>query len=338
LEKNKPMKRILIILFALSSVVAFAQTEKEIKFEQVDGKYHLKITTSVNGEKQVIDKTYNSLEEMKADPELEGLNLKVFDKGSNAFFFERGSEEGDKNVNVFIRKSEVDADDENAQKFKFESRGDSTVAHHIKVWVDDEGNKRVLMDGEEVDVNNWTDKEGNVIHYKNVDGNIIIKAGDAVGEFITEEGESFDINVKVKQIEDEDGEKVFIFKSGEDIDDLDDKISIKIVKEISLHLEEIQSDEFEDLLEANEKSLKMDEINYFPNPSQGKFTLAFKANSKPTEVNVIGMDGKVVYSEQLSGFEGTYNNEIDLSNEKKGIYLLQILQGKRAYNKKIVIE
>ena len=332
------MKKVLIILFALSSIVATAQTEKEIKFDEVEGKYHLKITTTVNGEKQVIDKTYDSLEEMKADPELEGLKLKVFDKGNSAFFFGDGSEGDEKNVNVFIRKSDGDIDVESEHEFKFESHSDSASAHHIKVWVDEAGNKRVLMDGEEINVNNLTDEDVNVIHYKNVDGNIIIKTGDAVGDFITEDGESFDVNVKVKRLEDKDGEKVLIFRSGEDVGDSDQKIVIKIVEEIKLHVAEIDSDEFEELLDGHEKSLKVDEINYFPNPNQGKFTLAFKANSKPTEVKIVSLDGKVVYAEQLSGFEGTYNNEIDLSNEKKGIYLLQILQGKKAHNKKIVIE
>jgi hypothetical protein len=86
------------------------------------------------------------------------------------------------------------------------------------------------------------------------------------------------------------------------------------------------------------KVLAVDELNYYPNPNSGKFNLAFQAGKKPTIIKITSTDGKEVYNEEIQGFEGSYSKEIDLTDQKRGIYLLQIIQGKKAINKKIIIE
>ena len=102
------MRRIiLIIALSVFSFGAFAQTKTEVKtqvkVENTDGKIHLKIEKEVDGETITIDKTYNSVEEMKNDPDLEGINLHMFDGDSNNIvFFSEDGKTGDHKMNVMI--------------------------------------------------------------------------------------------------------------------------------------------------------------------------------------------------------------------------------------------
>ena len=48
------------------------------------------------------------------------------------------------------------------------------------------------------------------------------------------------------------------------------------------------------------------------------------------------MDGKKVFSENLSDFSGNYNGAIDITSEANGIYFLNVRQGEKAWSKKII--
>ena len=79
--------------------------------------------------------------------------------------------------------------------------------------------------------------------------------------------------------------------------------------------------------ETNSIELVVEEFNLFPNPNDGRFTLSFNLPSKgDTKIEVFNGETKKVYEQTLSGFEGAYNNEIDLSNEPAGIYYIRVMQ------------
>jgi hypothetical protein len=345
------MRRIiLIIALTVFSLSAFAQTKTaiktQVKVEQTNGKIHLKIEKEVDGETIIIDKTYNSVEEMKNDPDLEGINLHIFDGDSNnnMVFFSEDGEAGDNKMNViveFIGDSEDEFSKESGHSFMFKSDGkEGDKLQEIKVWTDEDGVKHMTKNGEEIELgkgNSWTDKDGNEFNIKKSDGKILIFSGDDLHEFESGDGATFDFKFSTDDAE--DGEhKVIMFKSTDGDDSKHETITIKIVEHIKLHLQEVEENEFSSIDGINAKSLKMDELNYYPNPNDGKFTLQFKADKRPTVVKITSLEGKEIYSETLQGFEGTYQNEIDLSSQKRGIYLLQIIQGNKATNKKIVIE
>ena len=345
------MRRIiLIIALTVFSLSAFAQTKTaiktQVKVEHTDGKIHLKIEKEVDGETIIIDKTYNSVEEMKNDPELEGINLHMFDGDSNnnMVFISEDGEAGDNKMNVvveFTGDSEGDFSKESGHSFMFKSDGkEGDNLQEIKVWTDKDGVKHMTKNGEEIELgegNTWTDKDGNEFNIKKSDGNIMIMSGDELHEFESGDGATFDFKFSTDDAE--DGEhKVIMFNSTDGDDSKHETITIKIVEHIKLHLKEVEENEFSSIDGINAKSLKMDELNYYPNPNDGKFTLQFKADKRPTEIKITSLEGKEIYAETLKSFEGTYQNEIDLSSQKRGIYLLQIIQGNKATNKKIVIE
>lgn len=344
-------RTILIIALAAFSFGAFAQDKKEVKtqvkVENNDGKIHLKIEKDVDGKITTIDKTYNNIEEMKNDPELEGINLHLFDAENNKemTFFSEDGKERDHDVNVIVEmKGDTEGDfaKESSHSFMFKSDGKEGEGHQeIKVWIDEEGVRHVTKNGEEIEIgedNSWTDKDGKVHEIKKSDGNIMIMSGDELTEFKSSDGNSF----KYKFSTDDDAEggehKMIMIHSADGEDSKHESITIEVVEHIQIHLKEVGENEFTSIDGIDAKSLKMDELNYYPNPNEGKFTLQFKADKRPTEIKITSMEGKEIYAETLNNFEGAYQNEIDLSSEKRGIYLLQIIQGNKATNKKIVIE
>ena len=204
----------------------------------------------------------------------------------------------------------------------FEWIGDDDVHFDISTDVEVDGDHNVMIfKSEDGEVKEWTNDEGQNIKIKK-----IIKEGEE-GEhqiiMLDGNGEHKDVQVFVKKMED----------GSENM-----KVTLKIIEKINLHIEELESGDFAVLMEAKSKKLKVEDVNYYPNPSAGKFSLQFKAPAKPTSVKVLSLEGKEIYSEELSGFEGSYENEIDLTDQKRGIYLLRVQQGSRTINKKIVIE
>lgn len=86
-------------------------------------------------------------------------------------------------------------------------------------------------------------------------------------------------------------------------------------------------------------NLRPSDLNYYPNPSNGKFNLKFNLEQKgEVTVKVMDIMGKEVYKETILDFGGMYDNELNLSGHDKGVYVLQIIQNKKALSRKILIE
>lgn len=89
----------------------------------------------------------------------------------------------------------------------------------------------------------------------------------------------------------------------------------------------------------NDQKLKLDQMNFFPNPNTGKFKLSFNLQDRgDTEINILNMEGKAVYHQQLKSFSGNYDQEIDISSQPKGVYFVKVAQGSHSYVKKLMIE
>lgn len=71
----------------------------------------------------------------------------------------------------------------------------------------------------------------------------------------------------------------------------------------------------------------------FPNPSNGIFTI--KSEEEITTIEIYNVLGEKVRS---SSGNGSKKTEIDLSNQSKGIYFVQIKSGDKIYSQKVVIE
>ena len=55
-------------------------------------------------------------------------------------------------------------------------------------------------------------------------------------------------------------------------------------------------------------------------------------------INVVDMIGKVVYTEEMKEFSGTYTNKVNLSDYPKGVYFLRISSDNGGVNKKVTLQ
>lgn len=309
-----------------------------VQAQEVDRIIKIKIKKEINGEMTTIEKTYKNIDEMKSDPDLEHLNLKIMNGGT--FFF---SDDSNEKFDITIDKDE----EVHENHFFFKADGDKdfewkTGSNEIEVTRDEDGNVTILRDGRPIDQDeNLTihkfnsDDISSVEHikiHKGDDGRkiIVVNGGKEIGwDAIEEEEIQEKVEVIVNSLRD--------FKDGED-----QKIStVKIsVRKIKIHIEDLtKTDEsLKNLNLDNRRELKLNDLAYYPNPTEGKFNLSFQGKSLPTEIRITDLSGKTVFSDVMSDFSGQYNNDIDLNNEAKGVYIMQIIQGNKALNKKIIIE
>ncbi|MBC7865180.1 MAG: T9SS type A sorting domain-containing protein [Bacteroidia bacterium] len=138
-----------------------------------------------------------------------------------------------------------------------------------------------------------------------------------------------------------DGKKVIVIKD-ENItsDEKGDKKVLKIIVK-KVEIKDASDEEIKSQRKnlTGENNLKVDQLNFYPNPNNGKFTLSFNLKEKGnTSITVFSIDGKKVYNENLKDFSGEYTKAIDLTGSPKGVYFLNVMQGKNNLVKKIVIE
>lgn len=91
---------------------------------------------------------------------------------------------------------------------------------------------------------------------------------------------------------------------------------------------------------ADEKQLTVNQLNVYPNPSNGKFALDFELAEKgKTQLLVTDLQGKEIYKEEfVNEGVGLQTRQLDLSNHAGGFYLLKIKNGDKSLVKKIVLQ
>ena len=76
-----------------------------------------------------------------------------------------------------------------------------------------------------------------------------------------------------------------------------------------------------------------------PNPTNENLNLKFTINkTQNIQMKLMKITGEIVYSENLTNFNGDYQKTIDVSQYSKGIYILSLITEKVSVNKKIVIK
>ena len=81
------------------------------------------------------------------------------------------------------------------------------------------------------------------------------------------------------------------------------------------------------------------ELEVYPNPSEGVFTVSFEQNNKVnTSIVVTDISGKTVYTEQLGDFSGKYKKEINLNEFGSGTYLINVQSGKDTKTTKVIVK
>ena len=107
-------------------------------------------------------------------------------------------------------------------------------------------------------------------------------------------------------------------------------------------IEEEDSDRLKDNsgMDITDKSdMRIESIEFLPNPSNGNFKLGFKpANKGKVTVRIVDMNGKTVYEVEMGAEKDRYNLDIDISDQPDGIYFLTLSQNGKQFNKKLIVQ
>ncbi len=214
-----------------------------------------------------------------------------------------------------------------ANTHQWTSHGESDDNHKIII------KKRIGENGEEMD------------EVMELLEDIEVEKGSAGEVFIikrTEDGEEVEIEKIMEGLESEDGKKtgrrVMIFK------DEDGKVTKKEMN-FNVWIQDVETTDVDKIENSSlkkaaaENTLTVESLQFYPNPSDGRFDISFNLPSKgKTVVRVVDMAGKEVFQDKLGNFSGTYEKQIDISNNTKGVYFLQVEQGDKVMMKKIVVQ
>jgi photosystem II stability/assembly factor-like uncharacterized protein len=85
--------------------------------------------------------------------------------------------------------------------------------------------------------------------------------------------------------------------------------------------------------------LSENDLQVYPNPTSGKFRLTInKQDPGILQVKLMDMTGKIIKENMENQFTGRYIQDFDISSYAKGTYILQVTDGKRKVNRKIIFQ
>jgi len=79
-------------------------------------------------------------------------------------------------------------------------------------------------------------------------------------------------------------------------------------------------------------------LNLYPNPNSGKFRVEFQVEGlKNVELRVMSLLGQTLHSSKPGNISGTYREEIDLSSQAAGVYILQIISEDGTVSRRVTV-
>lgn len=84
--------------------------------------------------------------------------------------------------------------------------------------------------------------------------------------------------------------------------------------------------------------LKVSAFKASPNPTDGRLDVRFQAEARATQIQVLDINGRAVFSQEITDFDGTYTQQINLEKAPKGALILQISQGEQIFTHQIILQ
>jgi PKD repeat protein len=87
-----------------------------------------------------------------------------------------------------------------------------------------------------------------------------------------------------------------------------------------------------------EESLLNQTLAVYPNPNNGTFRVEFQVEGlQEVEIRVVSLVGQMMYESKPGNVSGTYREEIDLSNEAAGVYVLQLVTEDGTVSRRVTV-
>jgi len=313
------------VVLAMMLVAIFGfSLQLKAQNEDKKSKIKIKVTTEENGNSKTFEKEYDSQEEMLNDPDYK----EFFGEDAQPGFLNFQGKGGSFNFNFdedgFYKKliDSVDWSTKGGRSFFFKSDGDD---HFFKLdsSSDHKGFQFFFDDQSFFDSNGSLDKLLEQLEE--------FKENGGIDSFFFDDSDDIQKS-KIKEL----------LKELEEVNEEGGKISKRlIVIRKKVVLKDLEEDDkaLKKISKKRTKTLELDDFQYYPNPSNGKFSLRFKMDEEsPLSIKIYNLSGKEIYVENYDSFSGSFKSEIDLARQEKGIYLLEISQGKKVLNKKLILE
>ena len=81
-------------------------------------------------------------------------------------------------------------------------------------------------------------------------------------------------------------------------------------------------------------------LNYviYPNPTSGKLTIRADGETVNLNFQLVTLEGKMLINKKLNSKQGTVNEELDLSQYAKGVYLIKLSNNKGFIIERIILK
>ena len=87
------------------------------------------------------------------------------------------------------------------------------------------------------------------------------------------------------------------------------------------------------------EDLGLTNIKIYPNPSSDIFNIDFVSNTpQDFNVKVFNILGEEVFKDYLHQFSGRYIQQVDLTHQSQGIYLLELATDSGIINQKLILQ
>ena len=326
-----------IAMLLFSVTIVFAQT-KTINVENEDGKVHIKISKIENGRETKIDTSFNETDDMNVDEIIESLEDRdptTINSHKKIIKHKSGNQSlSKKHITIDLNFPEMTQADKDKLHESWEESM-KEMRKGIEKSIKSLKNMYIQIDG------NSDDKDEFQFHF-NLPYDESAKSNDC-------DGYSYTYKFSHENDDESDGLKdedhiVIIGDKDEKPPVLEKVVSSKNGKQIFIYKRVDSSKESgkknisrdEDIKKTNKTDIR--DLHYYPNPTGGKFKLTFHTDLKDDiTIQVVDENGKEVFSEKISNFDGDYSKEIDLGNHSKGNYFLKIFQSGKSLTKKIVL-
>lgn len=81
------------------------------------------------------------------------------------------------------------------------------------------------------------------------------------------------------------------------------------------------------------------DVKVFPNPNNGRFRVNFSSDeTQNVTLTVSSILGQTIQEKAIEHFNGTFNEELDVTDMAKGVYVITISTGKGKTNSKVVVQ
>ncbi|MCH8317583.1 MAG: T9SS type A sorting domain-containing protein, partial [Bacteroidetes bacterium] len=92
------------------------------------------------------------------------------------------------------------------------------------------------------------------------------------------------------------------------------------------------------LIGIAENKVASEQINIYPNPNEGVFTISFTGfENEKVQLTILDLQGRSVVNEQLT-VNSEFNKEIDLSRLPKGMYFMRANTTDKVFTRKVLVE